>query len=334
MIRLTDDELIELFDKQLPDLLERRPELEPRVYHAFMKFFATKEEVAVVLAELRDFRAEVEQRFDRVEQRLDGVEEQAQNFRAEVQERFTNLEERMESGFQRLTLQDQRLEERMESGFQRLTLQDQRLEERMESGFREVHQAIDNLRAQDQRLEERMESGFREVHQAIDNLRAQDQRLEERMESGFREVHQAIDNLRAQDQRLEERMESGFREMQHTIDRLGSRWGIRNESIFRQTMAELLEKSFGFHVEERAIHGEQFDCVISDGQHILVEISASVGPDIKDRLERKRRLYTEATGIAPARIILVTASIHSRRAQSLREAGFDVIEPEEDTLVG
>jgi hypothetical protein len=204
----------------------------------------------------------------------------------------------------------------------------------MESGFREVHQAIDNLRAQDQRLEERMESGFREVHQAIDNLRAQDQRLEERMESGFREVHQAIDNLRAQDQRLEERMESGFREMQHTIDRLGSRWGIRNESIFRQTMAELLEKSFGFHVEERAIHGEQFDCVISDGQHILVEISASVGPDIKDRLERKRRLYTEATGIAPARIILVTASIHSRRAQSLREAGFDVIEPEEDTLVG
>ncbi|MBM3238792.1 DUF3782 domain-containing protein [Candidatus Poribacteria bacterium] len=184
--------------------------------------------------------------------------------------------------------------------------------------------------------------GFRdevkEFRTEFDGFRAEVQErftnLEERMESGFQEVHQAIDQFRAQNQNLEERMEAGFREMQHIIDRLGSRWGIRNESIFRQAIAELLEKSFGFHVEERTIQGEQFDCVISDGQHILVEISASVGPDIQDKLERKRRLYTEATGVAPARVILVTAVIHSRRAQALREAGFDVIEPEEDTLVG
>ncbi|MBM3237661.1 DUF3782 domain-containing protein [Candidatus Poribacteria bacterium] len=210
MIRLTDDELIELFDKQLPELLERRPELEPRIYRAFIKTFATKEEVATVLAELRDFRVEVEQRFNRQE------------------ERMSSFEERMD-------------------------------------------------------------------------------RLEARMEAGFLDLHRAI-------------------------DRLGSRWGIRNESIFRQTMAELLEKSFGFHVEERWIQGEQFDCVIFNGQHILVEISASVGPNIKEKLERKRHLYIKDTGVVPARIILVTASIHSSRAQLLREAGFEVIEPEEDTL--
>lgn len=91
------------------------------------------------------------------------------------------------------------------------------------------------------------------------------------------------------------------------------------------------------------IQGEQFDCVISDGQavhevtaerseHILVEISVSVGPNIQERLERKHRIYTEDTGVVPARVILVTASIHSRRAQSLRESGFEVIEPEEDKL--
>ena len=219
MTRLTDNELIELFDKQLPALLKRRPELEPRIYRAFIKTFATKEEVAAVLAELRDFRAEVGQ------------------FRTEVQKRFEQVDQRLGS------------------------------------------------------MEGRMDN------------------LEERMETGFLDLHRAI-------------------------DRLGSRWGIRNESIFRQTMAELLEKSFGFRVEERVIQGEQFDCVIFDGQHILVEISASVGPKIQDRLERKRRLYIEATGVAPARVILVTASIHSHRAQLLREAGFEVIEPEEDKLVG
>jgi len=210
MIQLTDNELIELFDKQLPDLLDRRPELEPLIYRAFIKTFAAKEEVAAVLSELRDFRVEARQRFDRQEDRMN------------------SFEKRMDS-------------------------------------------------------------------------------LEERMEAGFRELHRAV-------------------------DRLGGRWGIRNESIFRQTMAELLEKTFGFKVEECSIQGEQFDCVIHNGEHILVEISASVGPKIQERLERKSRIYTEETGIAPSRVILVTAAIHSHRAQVLREAGFEVIEPEEDTI--
>jgi hypothetical protein len=113
---------------------------------------------------------------------------------------------------------------------------------------------------------------------------------------------------------------------------LGSRWGIRNESIFRQTVATLLEESFGVKVESRVIEGEQFDVIISNGQHLLVEIAASVGPTIQQRLERKRRLYVQATGVEPVRVILATASIHSHRAQALRDAGFEVIEPEEEAL--
>jgi hypothetical protein len=40
----------------------------------------------------------------------------------------------------------------------------------------------------------------------------------------------------------------------------------------------------------------------------------------------------EETGIVPARFILTVASIHSQRAQDLREAGFTVTEPDEDDL--
>ena len=113
------------------------------------------------------------------------------------------------------------------------------------------------------------------------------------------------------------------------FDRLGARWGIRNESLFRQTIAAILEQSFGVKVEQRVIDGEQFDVLIFDHQHILVEIAASVGPTIQERLERKSRLYTETTGVAPTRVILATASIHSQRAQALRQSGIEVIEPEE-----
>jgi hypothetical protein len=221
MARLSDEELVDLFGRQLPDLLERRPDLEPMIYNVFLKVLVRKEEVAAILAELREFRADVDRRFEQVDRRFEQVDRRFE----QVDRRFEQVDTRFNT-------------------------------------------------------------------------------LEARMEAGFRELHQAI-------------------------DRLGARWGIRNESLFRQTIAALLAQSFGVTVEQRVIAGEQFDMLIFDHQHILVEIAASVGPTILERLERKRRLYTEAAGIAPTRVILATASIHSQRAQALRQMGIEVIEPEE-----
>lgn len=211
---LGDEDLIDLFSRRLPDLLERRPELETAIFGAFVKTFARREEVALVLTELRALRTEMNRRFEESDRQM-------KEFRAEVGERFERVDERFE--------------------------------------------------------------------------------------------------------RIDER----FDEVQRSIDRLGARWGIRNESLFRQTMAAVLERSFGVRVEQRTIAGEQFDVLIYDHRHILVEIAASVGPTIGTRLERKRRLYGESTGVRPERVILATASIHSRRAQELRESGIEVIEPEE-----
>ena len=242
MARLSDEELVELFGRQLPDLLERRPDLEPVIYNVFLKVLVRKEEVAAVLAELREFRAEVGRRFEQVDQRFE-----------QVDQRFEQVDQRFEQVDQRFEQVDQR---------------------------------------------------FEQVDQRFEQVDRRFNTLEARMEAGFRELHRAI-------------------------DRLGARWGIRNESLFRQTIAALLEQSFGVTVEQRTIAGEQFDVLIFDHQHILVEIAASVGPSIQERLERKRRFYTETTGIAPTRIILATASIHSQRAQALRQLGIEVIEPED-----
>ncbi len=231
MPHLTNEEVIELFEYQLPSLLDEYPHLEPRLYLAFLKAFARKEEVAEVRAELQEFRVETKERFDQIDKRFDKVDQ-----------RFEQVDQRFEQVDQR----------------------------------------------------------FEQVDQRFD-------KLETRMEAGFADLHKAI-------------------------DRLGSRWGIRNESLFRQTVQELLGKSFGVQVQSLVLDGEQFDIVIFDGQHILVEIAASAGSDMLERLKRKRKLYTAKTGVEPTRIILAVASIHSRRAQLLREAGIDVIEPEEETL--
>ena len=77
MALLTDEELLETFETQLPALLKRHPELEPRVYTAFIETFATKKEVAAVLAELHAFRGEFGQ------------------FRSEVNERFEDMSQQI-----------------------------------------------------------------------------------------------------------------------------------------------------------------------------------------------------------------------------------------------
>ena len=214
MAVLSKEEVIHLFTQQLPEILDEYPELEPQLYHIFLKTFARKEEVAAVHQELIEFRVE------------------SQEFQTEMREFQSETRER------------------------------------------------------------------------------------------FDQVDQRFDNLQAE-------MHKGFQEVSRRIDQLGARWGIRNESLFRETMIAILEKSFAARVETRHIEGEQFDLIISNGYHILVEIAAGTPPHIVQRLERKRELYTRVVGIAPTRFIFAVASIHSRRAQALREAGFEVIEPEE-----
>ncbi len=82
---IRDEDLIEVFSRRLPDLLERRPDLEQSIFTAFLKTFARREEVALVLTELRSFRTEVERRFERSER-------ETQEFRTEVAGRFDEVQ--------------------------------------------------------------------------------------------------------------------------------------------------------------------------------------------------------------------------------------------------
>ena len=91
MALLTDEELLETFETQLPALLKRHPELEPRVYTAFIETFATKKEVAAVLAELHafrgefgQFRTEVNERFEKIDERFAEMSQQIADMRQQL----------------------------------------------------------------------------------------------------------------------------------------------------------------------------------------------------------------------------------------------------------
>jgi hypothetical protein len=191
-------------------------------------------------------------------------------------------------------------------------------------------QEIKALREDSNRRFEEVNRRFEE-QAAEANRRFEEQAAEanRRFEEQAAEARAHREEVNMRFEQVDQRMNEGFKAVQKSIDKLGGRWGIRTESVFRQTIATLLEKSYDAKVEMRWIDGEQFDVVIANGEHILVEITASADAKVVKTLERKRRIYTEHVQ-APARIILATASIHSRRARAVEEAGFELIEPEEE----
>jgi len=50
--KLTTEEILQLFDEQLPALLDEHPELEPRIYRAFLKAFVQREEFLLLQKEI------------------------------------------------------------------------------------------------------------------------------------------------------------------------------------------------------------------------------------------------------------------------------------------
>ena len=149
-----------------------------------------------------------------------------------------------------------------------------------------------------------------------------------------RETSERFDKIDSRFDKVDERldkMDGRFDSLELTLARLGSRWGIHSEDLFRKTMKSVLEESFEATVEEKNIQGEQFDLVVmQNGDHILIEIAASVRRNILERLDRKKALYISEVGIVPARIILAVGTINSRSAQIIRDAGFEVVEPDDD----
>jgi len=156
----------------------------------------------------------------------------------------------------------------------------------------------------------------------------------DKIDSRFDKIDERLGKMDVRFDKVDERfdkMDNRFDSLELTLTRLGSRWGIHSEDLFRKTMKSVLEESFEASVEEKNIQGEQFDLVVmKNGDHILIVIAASVRRNILERLDRKKALYISEVGIVPARIILAVGTINSRSAQIIRDAGFEVVEPDDD----
>ena len=183
------------------------------------------------------------------------------------------------------------------------------------------------LREDMNRLREDMNRGFKRYDEELIRLREDMNKLREDMNKGFRRYDEELARLR-------EDMNRGFELLRRHIDALGARWGLLAEESFRAGMVGVVERYFGGRVERWTYYDEEgfvfgfpslveVDMVISDKEHILVEIKSSVSRADVYELWKVGQLYERIRGVKP-RLAIVSPFVREEAKKLAKELGIDV----------
>ena len=198
-------------------------------------------------------------------------------------------------------------------------------------------QVADNSRAI-RELREDMNRGFKRYDEElaklrkdmIEGFRRHDEelaRLREDMNKGFKRYDEELARLRAD-------MHEGFELLRRHIDALGARWGLLAEEAFRKGMKGVVERYFGGQVERWTYRDEEgfvfgrpseveADLLITDREHILMEIKSSVSRADVFELWRIGQLYERVVGVKP-RLAVVSPFVREEAKKVAEELGIEV----------
>ena len=181
---------------------------------------------------------------------------------------------------------------------------------------------------------DRHEAQLVKLREDMNRLREDMNRLREDMNRGFKRYDEELIRLREDMNKLREDMNRGFELLRRHIDALGARWGLLAEESFRAGMVGVVERYFGGRVERWTYYDEEgfvfgfpslveVDMVISDKEHILVEIKSSVSRADVYELWKVGQLYERIRGVKP-RLAIVSPFVREEAKKLAKELGIDV----------
>ncbi|MEW6686181.1 MAG: DUF3782 domain-containing protein [Candidatus Edwardsbacteria bacterium] len=220
--------------------------------------------------------------------------------------------------------------------------------------LRQVLEEIRTSREETNRRFEAMDRRFEAIQIEMDKrfevvdkrFEAVDKRFEavdKRFETLVQEMHTGFELHAKAIRDLETKVDTGFalqskatRDLGIKIDTVGTRWGVFAESTLRNTLRELLLKSFKVkEVKEWKTqdkdgfvfgypHEVQIDLLLKNEEHYLVEIKSSAGSGDVILFSRKAKFYTDTTGISP-KLIFVAVDINDEGRRSCQELNIQLI---------
>jgi hypothetical protein len=314
---LTDSDLIQVKDyivRLLPEVLEHNSYFGDMVYNIVTTRLSRPDEFARLLEQLDAYNEQYPFDFPKTHALMGQLVQRLDNLQADVTE--------LQSG-----------QEQLRAG-----------QDELRAGQEQLRSDVTGLRAGQEQLRSdvtELRSDVTELRSDVTELRSDVTELRSdvtELRSDVTELRSDVTELRAGQEQLrqliDDRTEMLRQELNRVVANLGQRWGLMTEDVLRQVVKAIVQETYGGAVREQVIEGEQFDCVVTDGQHILLEITARANSKIIRRMLQKRKLYTQYTGIEPTRVLLATAQIHYTVVRRLQELGIEVIQPEvltEDT---
>ncbi len=163
----TEKEIVEIIEKHLPKIIERRPEIRLKIEEILEKKAATKDDIKAILLELARQREESNRRFEVIEKELARLREET-NKRFEVLERdinkrFEEVNKRFEEVNRRFEDINRRFED-VNKRFEDMNKRFEFLERQMMEGFERMHKTISAIGARwGYGAEEAFRRGFEEV---------------------------------------------------------------------------------------------------------------------------------------------------------------------------
>jgi hypothetical protein len=116
MSTLSKEEVVHIFTHQLPQILDEHPELEPQLYHFFLKAFARKEEVVALRQDIAEFREETREEFKQVDDRFESLQAEMRYGFHEVYKRIDQLGARW--GIRSESIHSRRAQALRDAGFE------------------------------------------------------------------------------------------------------------------------------------------------------------------------------------------------------------------------
>jgi hypothetical protein len=130
-------------------------------------------------------------------------------------------------------------------------------------------------------------------------------RLEELAEAQ-KNTEVRVEELAQALKRTEGAMNLGFKSLSDQISALGSRWGIYNEVTFRSTIRGLLSRQKGVEIRSGYYGDREVDVIISDSEHIILEITSRMKFSDIEKLIASGDDYKNKHGVEP--ILMVATS--------------------------
>ena len=264
---LNEEQLLYLVEIQLPDLLERHPEWEARIYGVLLRMFARREEVAAIMTELRELRTEMNARFDEIvgqaDVRFEQVDARFDEIVSQADVRFGQVDARFAQVDARFAQVDARFEQ-------------------VDARFEQVDARFEQIDAHLERIDthfEQIDTHFEHIERRLDKM---DNDL-----SGFRDwMYLNVGQLQTRTGReLEDVIAGALRFALKRPD-------IRPENILLRQ--PLFDKDGLVYPRGRT---KEVDIVASDGEYLLFEVKSAAKPgevdDFADKVTLARLLYPD-----------------------------------------